>query len=67
MLAESEIVHETGNHWVTHNTLKGRHVYKVWKLSNSGTHGRLVATFDLGARGLSRAILDCGSRDAVTK
>ena len=61
MMREADIVHETAHHYVSVSKIKGRVVYRVWRMGL--THAVLAGTFDLGDRGALRAIDDCERRE----
>lgn len=61
---ESAILHERGDFWVRRaarsNPRTGAAIYEV--LRQGVTHSAVVGVFDLGDRGLPRAIEDCNRR-----
>lgn len=57
MKCEGDIMRETPSHWVLREPFKGHAIYTVWR--TGATHSTRCGVFDLGDRGLARAIARC--------
>lgn len=63
MYQEKDVVHEAGKHWVLRENRHGRDMYLVMR--KGLTRSYRVAVFDLGEKGLGRAIARCNELEAA--